>query len=167
MNITGKWQEIKTWLNTNNGHIALIILILIISNIASFSLGQQSIKESPVSQNQEIMDSDYSLADPETLPKGSLASAIYTSSNSPYNAQNGSNTTKSGEVVVQTNPTNQGSNTNIESPRYVASKNGRVYYFTWCTGAKRILEENRVYFNTAEEARTAGLKPSTACPDLD
>ncbi len=49
---------------------------------------------------------------------------------------------------------------------YVASKNGTKYHLPWCSGAKRILEENKVWFETKEAALAAGYTPAANCPGL-
>ena len=46
---------------------------------------------------------------------------------------------------------------------FFASKNGTVYYPLACPSGDRILQENRVYFSTADEARGAGYKQSSQC----
>ncbi|MDO8557658.1 MAG: hypothetical protein Q7S09_00505 [bacterium] len=43
---------------------------------------------------------------------------------------------------------------------YVASKNGAYYYTANMSGALRIKVENRIWFNTQEEAKARGLKPA-------
>jgi hypothetical protein len=48
----------------------------------------------------------------------------------------------------------------------VASKTGTKYYFPWCGSASRIKNENRITFNSAEEARIAGYQPATNCKGL-
>ena len=50
--------------------------------------------------------------------------------------------------------------------KYVASKNGSVYHFPWCSGAKRINDENKVWFTTKEEAEQAGYRPASNCKGL-
>jgi hypothetical protein len=50
--------------------------------------------------------------------------------------------------------------------KYVASKSGSAYHFPWCSGAKRIKEENKIYFNTKEEAEKAGYHPAGNCKGL-
>lgn len=40
--------------------------------------------------------------------------------------------------------------------RVVVSKNSNRYHFLWCPGAKQIKEENKIYFNTEQEAINAG-----------
>ena len=51
--------------------------------------------------------------------------------------------------------------------KYVASKNGSKYHFPWCSGAKRIAENNKVWFNSIEEARAAGYEPAANCKGLE
>lgn len=49
---------------------------------------------------------------------------------------------------------------------YVASKNGTVYHLPWCSGAKRIKEENKRWFASKEEAEGAGLRPASNCKGI-
>lgn len=53
-----------------------------------------------------------------------------------------------------------------ESGGYVASKSGAVYHLPWCSGAKRIKEENRIYFASKEEAERAGYRPAANCKGI-
>jgi hypothetical protein len=48
----------------------------------------------------------------------------------------------------------------------VASKSGTKYYYPWCTGVARIKEENKVWFNTIDEAKAKGLTPASNCTGL-
>ncbi|GMQ95214.1 MAG: hypothetical protein BMS9Abin13_327 [Patescibacteria group bacterium] len=48
----------------------------------------------------------------------------------------------------------------------VGSKNGTKYHFPWCSGAKRIKEENKVTFQNGEEAQRAGYTPAKNCKGL-
>lgn len=50
---------------------------------------------------------------------------------------------------------------------YVASKSGSKYHHPDCVGAKRIKEENRVYFSSEAEARAAGYTPAANCSQLN
>ncbi|HWH16295.1 MAG TPA: hypothetical protein VNU25_01790 [Candidatus Paceibacterota bacterium] len=52
------------------------------------------------------------------------------------------------------------------SGTYVASKNGTKYYLPSCGGSKRIKEENKIWFDTKEEAESAGYGPAANCPGL-
>ena len=47
--------------------------------------------------------------------------------------------------------------------RVVVSKNSDKYHFTWCSGAKRIKEENKVWFETEAAAQAAGYTKAGNC----
>ncbi len=49
------------------------------------------------------------------------------------------------------------------SKMFVASQNGTKYYLTTCSGVKNIKEENKIFFNTKEEAEKAGFLPASNC----
>lgn len=167
MNIPEIWHKIKSFSRSHHGETVLVLLILIACSLISFYLGRSSIKplQSPTEQNIGLnQDLDYSLSDPVEYKSGSLAAAVYGSSTSPKIDPNGTILDQNREVAIQND---LGPNNGSSTPRYVASRKGRVYYFTWCSGAKNILAENRIYFNSAQEARVVGLKASMACPGLD
>lgn len=48
----------------------------------------------------------------------------------------------------------------------VASKNSTKYHYPWCSGAQNIKEENKIWFNSTEEARQAGYTPASNCKGL-
>jgi len=50
--------------------------------------------------------------------------------------------------------------------RVVGSKNSDKYHLPDCPGAKQIAEENKIWFNSIEEAKKAGYKPAGNCPGL-
>lgn len=52
------------------------------------------------------------------------------------------------------------------SGTYLASKNGTKFYLPECSGAKRIKEENKIWFYTKEEAMAAGFGPAANCKGL-
>ncbi|MDE2030967.1 MAG: hypothetical protein KGI58_01760 [Patescibacteria group bacterium] len=49
------------------------------------------------------------------------------------------------------------------SNKYVASKNGKLYYSTICKSANRIKPENRVWFDVASDAEKSGYTLSSSC----
>lgn len=49
---------------------------------------------------------------------------------------------------------------------FVASRNGKKYYFSWCEGVKRISDGNIISFSTREQAEAAGYEKATNCPGL-
>ena len=56
---------------------------------------------------------------------------------------------------------------NISSQgKYVASRSGTAYHYPWCPGALKIKEENKVWFQTKEEAQAKGYKPAGNCQGL-
>ena len=52
------------------------------------------------------------------------------------------------------------------SGQYVASKNGSKYHLPWCPGAKQMKEENKIWFNSKEEAISKGYTAAANCPGL-
>jgi hypothetical protein len=50
-----------------------------------------------------------------------------------------------------------------ETGNYVASRNGTKYYPSGCASANRISDENKVYFDTKEEAINSGYSASSTC----
>lgn len=49
---------------------------------------------------------------------------------------------------------------------YVASKNGTKYHLPTCSGAKRIKEENKIWFDSKQEAEKAGYEPAKNCKGI-
>jgi len=47
--------------------------------------------------------------------------------------------------------------------KIVASQNGTKYYFTHCSGVKRIKEVNKIYFDSEPEAISAGYTKAKNC----
>jgi len=56
-------------------------------------------------------------------------------------------------------------NNNIKG-NYVASKTGSKYHLPWCSGAQTIKEENKIWFETKEEAESRGYSPAKNCKGL-
>lgn len=52
------------------------------------------------------------------------------------------------------------------SGQYVASQKGKKYHWPWCPGGKSIKEENKIWFNSREDAERAGYTPAANCPGL-
>lgn len=46
---------------------------------------------------------------------------------------------------------------------FVAARGGTAYYMTWCSGADRIAEKNKIWFETKEEAERLGYKLANGC----
>jgi len=59
-----------------------------------------------------------------------------------------------------------GVGTTADKGRVVGSKNSDKYHLPECPGAKQISEQNKIWFNSIEEAEKAGYKPASNCPGL-
>jgi methylphosphotriester-DNA--protein-cysteine methyltransferase len=76
------------------------------------------------------------------------------------------------ENFISTDSSMSSSFSNIEmvykatDDKVVASKNGAKYHYLWCSGAQSIKEENKIFFNSIEEAQKAGYTPASNCKGL-
>ena len=65
-------------------------------------------------------------------------------------------------------PATSGNSSALKKPamysNFMASINGKVYYPVNCEAAKRIKEENRIWFASKEEAEADGYTPAQNCP---
>lgn len=52
---------------------------------------------------------------------------------------------------------------NTTTGQYVASKNGKLYYTVGCKAGNRLSEKTKIYFNSADEAMSAGYSPAPSC----
>lgn len=50
--------------------------------------------------------------------------------------------------------------------KFVASRSSTYFHYPWCPGAQRIKEENKIWFQTKEEAESRGYKPASNCEGL-
>ena len=54
----------------------------------------------------------------------------------------------------------------VAGGKYIASKNSDKYHAPWCSGAQRINEENKIWFDSKEEAERAGYTPASNCKGI-
>jgi hypothetical protein len=54
----------------------------------------------------------------------------------------------------------------LEGGSFVASKNGTKYHLLTCPGAKQIKQENKIFFDSQEEAEKAGYSKAGNCKGL-
>lgn len=101
--------------------------------IASFGLGRLSVLDTHIQ--------------PALTITGQSASAIASSSSA--------NKTSSPSSTVITQSGIQ--------KKYLASKNGKLYYPSSCKASNRIKEENRVWFESPQDAERAGYTSSASC----
>ncbi len=124
-----------------------IILIIIFVGTASFGLGKISSYEKNKTPISVLKTQEYMLS---TVLEG--ASSI--------------NNTKSNPTIDTAVKTTSISSSQQTNGLVVASKSGTKYYYPWCTGVSRIKEENKVWFDTIEQARAVGLTPASNCTGL-
>ena len=117
------------------------VLLILLVGIASFGLGRLSALDTTRHGNIEVLE-------PLTTPT---------------NAQNSPETRVMNASALSASV---GSTTATQG-KFVASKSGTKYHYPWCSGAKRIKDENKVWFDTAEAARAAGYTPAANCPGLE
>lgn len=77
-----------------------------------------------------------------------------------------SNTAFINSINRSENPIKKSELTTRPKGKYVASKSGTSYHYPWCQGALKIKEENKIWFQTKEEATKAGYKPAGNCEGL-
>lgn len=129
-------------LNTKEVYTAFIIILV---GFASFGLGR-------ISKLEEVKT-------PIRIEQGTSAiSSILHLPFSSLKADPSSGGQEGTEEVVNVLPSISG--------QFVASKGGTKYHFPWCSGAQRISEANKIWFNSVEEARKAGYTPAANCKGL-
>lgn len=111
----------------------MCLFIIVGVGIGSFGLGRLSVLNNRNNQNDEVKIVD---------TRDQQASVAKIDSNSIIN-----NTIED----------------NINEKKYVASKNGKLYYSIGCSGAKRIAEKNKIWFANESDAKKAGYEFSSSC----
>ncbi len=145
-------QNFKNFFKENEADIILIIGVILISLISfggGWLMGINSISpQSAAKENIKIEDPSLDVDKLESSASNSISSEE--NSSKPENNQ-----------TVETTPQEPSTEKQI-----VASKNGTVYHYVWCPGAKQIKEENKIYFYSPQEAEKAGYRPAKNCPGL-
>ena len=130
---------------------ALLVLILALSCSASFGLGILVGREQGAGKGAD--DRLWI----EKLDEAEPAAAALVPAEAPANVQTVAPAAAAQPAVA---------GLSVPTGKYVASKNGEKYYLPSCSGAKRIKEENKVWFATPEQAASAGYEPASNCPGL-
>ncbi len=135
-------------------------VIVVCASTAAFFIGRldfMAANKSPI-----VLEEGASVAD---------AAPLASSASSPQNVKSAASAKKqSVSTAGQTKPIVQTSATSAPAMQplggYVASKSGTKYYLPWCGAAKKIKEENKVWFATKADAEKAGYTPASNCPGL-
>lgn len=142
MSITNPMQKIKSWLESEQGRNILVVLIVILVGLGSFELGR--------------------------LSKSGSSSGIKIQYNGEAESANVLNALKDSKILAkpkvlgasESKPTNSSSAT---GQNFFASSRGTKYYPVGCTAGNTLKQENRIYFNSREEAEKAGYVLSSSC----
>ncbi len=118
----------------------LVVGVVILSSSASFGLGYLTGREGE-EKDRGFWIEDVSTTSAKTLPAAAIVAP---------------------PIPVVT----PGTILTPKEGKYVASKSGKKYYLPSCSGAKRIKEENKVWFATLEAAQASGRTPAANCPGL-
>ena len=126
-----------------------IALIVILVGTGSYAMGKSSqggkscieITSPQIVQTGET--SVKSVITPSVLPASQTASVSTIPSNP--SAKNNTSSVSSNDALI------------------VASNRGTKYYYTWCSGAKQLKEENKIYFKTEADAEARGLELAKNC----
>ena len=128
-------SKIINLVKSSQYHLFLALCIGLISFI-SYNLGRiDALERSPlkISENSDLKTGE-----------GSLRADIYLA-------------TEEQQIDDQSQPTKQ------LDTRVVVSKNSNKYHYSWCAGAKRIKEENKIWFSSAKEAEGGGYALAGNC----
>jgi len=129
-------KKVKSWAAANKFDLSTALLIFLVG-LGSFGLGRLSAIRT---EKQPI-----------TITNQGLGSGNYDK--------------EKGLAAIGADP-----NSKVITPdlrgKYVASKSGTSYHFSWCPGAKQIKEGNKIWFQTKVEAEARGYKPAGNCPGL-
>ena len=131
-------------LQTRKARDAVLVGAVVLLGLVSFGLGRLSVTS--VAANGPMALCSTIPTEGNTLAASAVEAVSTVGSNLPETP------------VDKTAPSGEG--------KYTASKSGSVYHLPWCSGAKRIKEENRVWFDTREAAEAAGYRPATNCKGL-
>jgi hypothetical protein len=128
-------EKIKQFLAGETGKDIMIVFIVILAGLGSFSLGRLS-----KSAGQEGLKVEY---------MGQAASVV-----SSIDLNTPPTPAEQSDPQVNQSATDKA---------FFASKKGKKYYSLGCQAGKSIKVANRVYFKTAQEAESAGYTISTSC----
>ena len=131
-------EKIKSFIQTEKGKDIMVMIIVILVGLCSFELGRLS-KDT----KNEGIQVEY--PNEEVKQEANAISALSNSN------------------ILQNDKMSQTVNTNTSSKNFFASSRGSKYYSVGCSAGKSIKQENRIYFETKEEAERAGYALSSSC----
>lgn len=134
-------EKIKRFIQSEMGKDILIVFIILLVGISSFYLGRLSNKPKSAENEGFLIQNNKSLT------------------------SNALNTLKPSQISPKEPlpELEEYKGVNLTGRQFFTSKRGKKYYPFGCSAGKGIKEENRIYFNTKEEAKSRGYTPSSSC----
>jgi hypothetical protein len=129
----------KEWLKYALTGDLFLAMVIVLVGIGAFGLGRLSVKAEKVPVSVYKTTAEASAAGFETGKTDSQ---------------------KSKPVAVKSETVSAGEG------KYVASKNGSAYYLPGCSGASRIKDENKIWFDSTGAAEEAGYHKAANCKGL-
>ncbi|MEI6494533.1 MAG: hypothetical protein WCO03_00535 [bacterium] len=128
------WNKVKSESRT-----LLIVLLIILTASLSYGLGRMS-KEGDTQVPIALIDCAGSPKKVTLLDGGS-----------------------NGNALVSNQAASVGKVNKVKEGQVFASKNGKKYYYSWCSGGNRIKVANKVFFDTSALAEAAGYTIAAGC----
>lgn len=138
VSIQGLKDRIKLLLGEDAIFYTVVVLLVA---IASFGLGRWSSLESAQNRTAPIVIRTQQASLPTAIKDSAKVTETTSETLTPEPA-----------VVIQKS--------------FVGSKKSDKYHLPWCSGAKRIKEENKIWFATKADAESAGYIPAANCKGL-
>ena len=132
-------KKIKLFLESEQGRNIMVVLVVILVGIMAFELGRLS-----KAGNSSGIKIEYN----GVVEQASVLSAL-----------------KESKLIARPKVTESKTTTNqsTTNKNFFASSRGKKYYPVGCTAGNTLKQENRIYFNTREEAEKAGYVLSSSC----
>lgn len=119
-----------------------VSIIIVFVGITSFFLGKLSVE-----REREVVNIQYD----EKATRGEVMGESISISNNQFVSEN--------EPVVK-------ETVQAVTGMYVGSKNSNKFHLPWCAGAKQISDENKIWFQSKEEAMAKGYLPAANCKGI-
>lgn len=147
-----------SWLETALERLAgdwLLWACILLTGTLCFALGLVIAREAGASKDQLWI---------EQLPASAMSGSVATTTSGA--AGKAPEQAAATSPIAHPQPAAAAAALPATSGTYMASKTGSKYYLPSCGSAKRIKEENRVWFATKQEAEAAGYEPAANCKGL-
>jgi hypothetical protein len=150
------FKKVVGFLNNNDGKIILLINLFLISSLSFFAgyfyAYHQTDQHEIKFENSEDICRNLFFKDEQE--KGIVQSS---------QNKNSSPQPKAGESVLENSSIVEKNVSDEKEKMLVGSKNSKVYHKPDCPHAKRILEKNKIWFDSKEEAESRGYRVGKCC----